>query len=727
MSFFKEWDFYFEAPETCKDPKYINQKYKNTKFYSKGCTSGKAVSTNRQWCSEKLGPWYNRCKYCSGSGWSYSIADNKCWRLKTGCTGNTYLYSPTSLCYDEDSACKPEMMTNKTEYGCSNNLNVRDYDLYQLSSNNCDCVAGDCTVYKVCTYDNSIFTVLGGVGSDKLVKSVKILYKNANDCDFNVNRVFKATIQFSKITKWEMLDTIKNLFDSIATTASIKSFIQYHNFIGYKMIEFYLAMNVENNVKVDLRTFSKYIPFFMVFNNSSASGLTQPYTYSSNNNTYDFTRDFFTRGTTSIKTGTCLLYGTNCPIIKTVSSSYLKIGGSIGPESDVKFSNKTFNYFLVKPFDACIQDDFRYVEGNPIIYLVYYNTGSFKDQALMTSMDEIKEKFINNGSLVAAPECKVWNEYVYYNHLLPNICYQVESESSRCNLIMNYNASPPSSVAQKCSTMTSKRFPDCKTYLLSDIDLKQPAANKTRTYENLYTLEQNFCSKEDTLECQCLNRETQSAYKSFQNSSYEFPANMKGNEGCWYAPCLDNSSSNIFIQPSFREEERNCPTTVCQNVVSVINRAGNVNISDLELRTSCTFLSSATPKPKASTTTAPSKAITTEESTITTEEPTEEPTTTEEEPNDFSEDIRTIDLNSYYIFIGIIIIVIICLVSGSVYYWMTPDAKNPDFLQTFVSLFFRYIAIIFILYAIVFLIYTLQMVIAIRSALESNEPIEQTD
>jgi len=609
------------------------------------------------------------------------------------------------------------MIYNKDDYGCSKSLNVRDYDLYELSTNKCDCMAANCTVYKVCSYDESIFTVLGGVGSDKIVKSVKILYKDLSYCSLSINRIFKATIQFSKITKWELLDTIKKVFDTIATSSATSTFIKYHNFIGYQMIEFYLTMNIENSTKVNLTTFSKHIPFFMVFNNSKHSGLTQPFVYSSTNNIFDFTRNFFTRGTDVIKTGTCLLYGSNCPIINTVSDSYLKLDGSIGPQSSVSFMNK-FNYFLVKPVEPCIEDDLRYIEGKPIIYLVYYSMDNLKT---LSSLDDLKSKFIDNASLAASPECKVWNEYVYYNHLLPNICYQVEKESSKCNPIMDYNNSPPSYVSQNCSTATSKRFPDCKTYLLNNIDSQQPAANKTRTYENLHAIEQAFCNSNNTLECQCLNREKQSAYKSFQNSNYEFPANMKGSEGCWYGPCLDNSTLNIFIDPAFREEKRNCPSTICQNVVSVINRQGNVNLSDLELRTSCSFLSSATPKPK--TTATPVKEPTTEEPT--TEEPTtEEPTTEKEEI--VSEDIKTINMNVYYVSIGVLIVVIVALVSGSVYYWMYPS-KDPDFLQTFISLFFKYIAFFFILYTIVLLIYTLQMVIALRSALESNTPIEQTD
>jgi ABC-type sugar transport system permease subunit len=73
---------------------------------------------------------------------------------------------------------------------------------------------------------------------------------------------------------------------------------------------------------------------------------------------------------------------------------------------------------------------------------------------------------------------------------------------------------------------------------------------------------------------------------------------MKNNAGCWYRPCLDDPQSNIFIESAFRAEKRNCPESVCQSVITVMNRPENTaNFSNLELRNSCSILSTYTPAP----------------------------------------------------------------------------------------------------------------------------------
>jgi hypothetical protein len=286
------------------------------------------------------------------------------------------------------------------------------------------------------------------------------------------------------------------------------------------------------------------------------------------------------------------------------------------PQSNFLFKKiGTQGIFLVDPVQICTDSGIQeedtyhswphvYRENKPIVYLVYYNMNDLQDQN-RDNISTFKEKYIENPNLALSPPCMSWNRFVYYNHILPNLCYDVEIDSTKCNPILDYDSSPPTLISQKCSTATSSRCPDCKTYLMTNLELEQPDVNRTRTYDNLDAKQNAFCNKYDTMECQCYKRDTHTAFNSFKNTSYSFPADMSGNAGCWYKPCMDDPTSSLFVPAAFRSGKRNCPSTVCQSLITVINRPENsANLSNLNLRASCD-LPTSTSKPVALTTMTP--------------------------------------------------------------------------------------------------------------------------
>ena len=641
QGFYKEWDFYLD-PIIDYNPKWINYKYKLSKLYSDACFGPKALN----------------------------------WKFQ--CSGGRYKYG--ALCYSQDSACKPEMSADLKGYHCADNWNSRDLNVYEIGSNRCGCT-GDCPfgVKQVCTYDPNLFKDLGGVGLNNIVKSVNLLVKDKDKmpCD-NLQKVFKVTIQLTKITTWDVLGKIKTLFETKSN--KLWEDVDYLNFIGYQIVEFYLMMNVEAPTQVStydasLSRFKLYIPFFFVFTSSKDSGIIDAYL------TRDVTSDFYV-GNSREKhcNGLNICPRTDCGdkdciLNKKKMDSNIAILDGVIPQSNLWFKGKKNAIYLVKPVQYCYNDKAttnmqmdhvsNYIEGQPIIYLVYYNLNDIKSQSFTKIIDTLKQKYITNPKLANAPECRAWNEFVYYNHLLPNMCYQVETDSSMCNPIVDYDMDPPETVTLKCSTLTSKRWPDCKTYLMTDVEDKQPKVNQTRKFDFLDAEQQKLCDKTDLMECQCLNRLNKKAFKYFQNADYSFPADMSNNAGCWYRPCLDDPNGNIFIPSAFRTEKRNDCPSVCQNIMTVMNRPENTaNFSNLNVRNSCLFSLSQTPKPSKIPTPSMDLETPTDEQPVEEEEPTEEETATDDqESKSVSGDITIYR----YLFATLLVLMIVCIM-GYIYY-----------------------------------------------------------
>lgn len=662
FKFFKEWDFYY-IPKSDYSPKWVNYKQNITKFYNNECVSPKGLSSVIEKCY-KDGPWYDRCKNCGSGAWAFLAGKNYCWRSVSKCTGDTYQNG--ALCYNNDSACKPEMITNQNDYHCGSDWNIRDKNVYEVgTTSRCSCT-GACYygAKNVCSYDPKVFETVGGVGATKLIKSVALVCPSNTIYCKELTKAFVVKIQFSKLTSWDLLDRLKTALDTYSDNSY--EHISYLNFIAYKIATFYLMMNVENASKFDTEAsnFAAYVPLFLVFKKKTDNGIMASTTLTSSKR--DYSLNFYVQKPTSSTSLTAFYQ-------YTINKTYATLSGGANPQSNLTFGTiGKQGIFLVKPTQHCVSSLYSYdsmstyKDGEPIVYLVYYNMNDIKDQSRSNIITELKEKYINNVNITSSPEYLAWNEYVYYNHILPNICYDIETESSKCNEIMNYDASPPTAISQNCSLLTSQRVSDCKTYLMTNISLKQPTANKTRTYSKLDSKQTQFCNDYNTLDCQCYDRESHTAYQSFQNTGYSFPTEMKGNVGCWYKPCMDDPSSNILIESKFRDENLNCAKTVCENVVTVMNRPENtVQFTNLDMRTSCSFLSTRKP----STTISPS-----------TGDETQPPTEEEEENTDTSpppvpeesqqplmdeeiqdEEVGTISLKSNYIRIGVAVVVIIGL------------------------------------------------------------------
>ncbi|MBL4898198.1 MAG: hypothetical protein JKX76_00995 [Colwellia sp.] len=76
--------------------------------------------------------------------------------------------------------------------------------------------------------------------------------------------------------------------------------------------------------------------------------------------------------------------------------------------------------------------------------------------------------------------------------------------------------------------------------------------------------------------CQCILRADNSTYTAFKDTGVLDTFN----DGCWFEPCA-LSSTQMLIPSDICTGDGCCPSTVCQNVISVID-AGTVDISDID-------------------------------------------------------------------------------------------------------------------------------------------------
>lgn len=113
-----------------------------------------------------------------------------------------------------------------------------------------------------------------------------------------------------------------------------------------------------------------------------------------------------------------------------------------------------------------------------------------------------------------------------------------------------------------------------------------------RWFENLSNENQdafmnNYCRKYNTEECKCVNRFNENTYRA-----------MKGykafNDGCWYAPCVDENRN--FIPSHLRDPT--CPDKICQQLYEFINDE-NINVNNIKQDINCDFsnVPSTNPQP----------------------------------------------------------------------------------------------------------------------------------
>lgn len=92
---------------------------------------------------------------------------------------------------------------------------------------------------------------------------------------------------------------------------------------------------------------------------------------------------------------------------------------------------------------------------------------------------------------------------------------------------------------------------------------------------------QNYCLKNNTEDCKCVNRAKNDAYIAGKGS-YVF------SDGCWYIPCANKSGQ--YLVPS-NLINPDCPNNVCTQVLEFV-KTGNVSIDNLKNNIMCDFNSS---------------------------------------------------------------------------------------------------------------------------------------
>jgi hypothetical protein len=99
---------------------------------------------------------------------------------------------------------------------------------------------------------------------------------------------------------------------------------------------------------------------------------------------------------------------------------------------------------------------------------------------------------------------------------------------------------------------------------------KQPASIKDATI-------QNYCLRNDTDDCKCVNR--------FNKQSYISMKGAKGiNDGCWYIPCSNKSN---YLVPSHLQNPT-CPDKMC-DILFEFGKTENVSFDDVKNDITCDF------------------------------------------------------------------------------------------------------------------------------------------
>lgn len=95
---------------------------------------------------------------------------------------------------------------------------------------------------------------------------------------------------------------------------------------------------------------------------------------------------------------------------------------------------------------------------------------------------------------------------------------------------------------------------------------------------------QNYCLRNNTEDCKCVNRSKNDAYVSAKGS-YVF------SDGCWYIPCANKSGQ--YLVPS-NLINPDCPDNVCTQVYDFV-KTGNISIDNVKNDIMCDFSSQKTP------------------------------------------------------------------------------------------------------------------------------------
>lgn len=94
------------------------------------------------------------------------------------------------------------------------------------------------------------------------------------------------------------------------------------------------------------------------------------------------------------------------------------------------------------------------------------------------------------------------------------------------------------------------------------------------------SVKREYCIKNNTDDCKCINRSRQSDFNELKNG---MNAQTLSSARCWYKPCDDNS--NILLDS---EQKQECRANICQNIIEA-HASGNIDINNNTSSLNCNF------------------------------------------------------------------------------------------------------------------------------------------
>jgi len=562
----------------------------------------------------------------AGSEICFGNCDNP-YVVKSTVTGDS---SDRNTCTATHStACRPRMIADdycgvwggdqERRLGyyaiCPSNMEYKDFD--EMGYYNCrdcnSCGEGNGGVKYIGTYNPSVFDKVGGIGTNKIIRSVEIVRIATKQVDtdgyvFNnfPNNLFKATIDMTMIDGLQTMSILKALVTESEPfkKANEYKFCKNYNDVAMTMCYCYLYMRVPIGLsfQTEVSNVSSWIiktcPLFFYVTptkNKAETDIFSVNSASTRNTRYRNTTDFYCKKTAA--DDGLVLYTT-----RTFDPNVPKIGITTTPATYLVEPVILYDTWNRTKYDATnVYEKIDPEISDNGVFMVIHDLTNIVDVARYgrDRIDKFKETMLD----VAIPaKYLVWNQYVYANWILPLFCYNKvgPGETSSCPTIADYSAVDYStSVSQvprvrpnTCSYLQADS--DCNKYLMRLPNTDQPVANRTRTDSNLDAWSLKFCTDNPTLlECQCLQRDrVGSPYYSYFTTSNGLQVQSRNAAGCWYTPCMGSGQNNIIVPSVFRSDRRQC-SDICSNVISVTDTLRDVNLDTISLVNSCIVRTSA--------------------------------------------------------------------------------------------------------------------------------------
>jgi len=568
--------------------------------------------------------------------------------------GQLLAVAPTDCNTDSmDGACRQSMAGRGLCGGfqdCSNSFDTQQWDrlYFQIGKSSCgtSCTWTDCgedVVIQCATFDPTILDPV-----QTLLKSVRQPIPNLN--------IFQVTLDLTYLTTSTQYDSIQNLFinSSLVNSMdvglykppSVSKYIKVYNTAALQMVKNYIGYYLTSPPS-NLLLSINYLPvYFIVDSDTSICPYAVNQTYgmgtfpSSNTSTSSMNNDFN-------------LSSNDRPIYQWITNIIQKSGFSLqwttfNPTSLTLVGVAPVNgyFYIVSPQVQYLADfwfnhsnRFGFGAGNqggyfpentkldhttglraqPVTYsqscvfMTFYDISqfqnnparvkAFKDFFLtqqascgLGSGSGLSNPITNN---IGDPAYLNWNKHIYYNYVLPAVCYGIDNVTTDCPYITNYgDGSSTRKQGTTCSYLVSSAIPDCTTYLVQNLAQQQPFANLTRTASQITTKLNPVCNNNPSLlECQCYNRSNSTAYTQMTNAITSSFPNFQGQASCWYTPC-QGVDPNILVPSDMADAKSTTCSTSCSTILQVANRPSNTaTFSQNNLVQTC--IQTTTPPPKS--------------------------------------------------------------------------------------------------------------------------------